>query len=81
MITANYTDLRRNLKTYLDTVVNDRNILIVHRPKNASVVVISLDEYNAMKKTEYIMSSPVMTERLRKSENNMKMGERTKIQS
>ena len=79
MRTANYTDLRNNLKSYLDGVVSNCEPLIIHRPENTSVVVISLDEYNAMKETEYLTSSPEMMKRLRKAEDNMNKGKGTKI--
>ena len=79
MRTANYTDLRNNLKSYLDSVINDSEPLIVHRPANTSVVVISLDEYNAIKETEYLISSPEMMKHLRNAENHMKAGKGTKI--
>ena len=79
MVTTNYTDLRKNLKTYLDAVVNDSDALVVHRPKNTSIVVISLDEYNAIKETEYIMSSSAMTERLKQAENSMIQNKGTQI--
>lgn len=58
MRTANYSELRNNLKYYLDGVINDSEPLLVHRAGNESVVVISLDEYNSIKETEYIMKSP-----------------------
>ena len=79
MRTANYTDLRNNLKSYLDSVVNNCEPLIIHRPENTSVVVISLDEYNAIKETEYLASSPEMMKRLRSAENNMNKGKGIKI--
>jgi len=79
MVTTNYTDLRKNLKTYLDAVVNDSDALVVHRPKNTSIVVISLDDYNAIKETEYIMSSSAMTERLKQAENSMIQNKGTQI--
>ena len=72
---ANYTDLRNNLKSYLDNVVNDCEPLIVHRSGNGSVVVISLDEYNAVRETAYIMSSPAMVRRIREGEKEMHEGE------
>lgn len=79
MRTANYSDLRNHLKSYLDSVVNDSEPLIVHRPGNNSVVVISLDEYNAIKETEYISSSPEMMKRIRKAEKDIKEGKGKEI--
>ena len=74
MQTANYTDLRKNLKVYLDGVVNNSEPLIVSRPSNASVVVIPLEEYNAIKETEYIMSSATMMRRIREAQEEMHEG-------
>lgn len=74
MRTANYTELRNNLKRYLDGVVNDSEPLLVHRAGNESVVIISLDEYNSIKETEYIMKSPAMMEVIREGEKEMKEG-------
>jgi len=54
MKTANYSELRSGLKSYLDTVVENNEPLIIHRPSNTSVVVISLEDYNAMIETAYI---------------------------
>ena len=58
MKTANYTDLRANLKGYIDSVIDDYDTVIVNRGNGKGVVMISLDEYNSLKETEYIMSSP-----------------------
>lgn len=74
MRTANYTELRNNLKSYLDGVVNDSEPLLVHRAGNESVVIISLDEYNSIKETEYIMKSSAMMEVIREGEKEMKEG-------
>jgi antitoxin YefM len=79
MKTANYTDLRSNLKSYLDKVIDDSEPLIIHRSDNHSVVVISLDEYNAIKETKYIASSPQMMKRLRNAESNMNSGKGVRI--
>ena len=79
MRTANYTDLRNNLKSYLDGVIDNSEPLIINRPKSTSVVVIPLDEYNAIKETEYLTSSPEMMKRLRSADNNMKSGKGIKI--
>ena len=51
MRTANYTDLRANLKGYIDSVIDDCETVIVNRGKGSGVVMISLDEYNSLKET------------------------------
>lgn len=81
MKTANYIDLRNNLKSYLDEVINNCEPLIVNRPGNTSVVVIPLDEYNSIKETEYIMSSPEMVHRINEAEKHMKAEIGIKINS
>lgn len=64
--------MRNNLKSYLDGVINDSEPLLVHRAGNDSVVVISLEEYNSIKETEYIMKSPAMMDIIRKGEKDIK---------
>lgn len=58
MRTANYTELRKNLKEHIDAVIADNDALIVDRGNNTGVVMISLEEYNSITETEYIMSNP-----------------------
>ncbi len=58
MRTANYTELRKNLKEYIDAVIADNDAIIVDRGKNTGVVMVSLEEYNSIMETEYIMSAP-----------------------
>ena len=79
MKTANYTELRTGLKTYLDTVVQNREPLIVHRSANNSVVIVSLDDYNALNETAYINSSIAMVERINKAEQNIYQKKGVKI--
>ena len=74
MRTANYSELRNKLKHYLDGVINDSEPLLVHRPGNESVVVMSLDEYNSIKETEYIMKSPAMMDAIRKGAEEIGKG-------
>ena len=57
MKTANYTDLRANLKGYIDSVIDDCDTVFINRGNGTGVVMISLEEYNSLKETEYIMSS------------------------
>lgn len=79
MRTANYTELRNRLKSYLDEVAEDCEPLLVHRSGNASVIIISLDEYNSIKETEYIMKSKAMMDIIKKGEEEMKTGGGTQV--
>ena len=55
MRVVNYTDLRVNLKKWLDIVVDDVEELIIKRKNNKDLVLISLDEYNSLKETSYLL--------------------------
>ena len=55
MKVVNYTNLRLNLKKWMDLVMNDLNKLIIKR-KNKDLALISLDEYNSLKETCYLLS-------------------------
>ena len=48
MITATYTDLRSNLKGFLDRVVKDSDNVIVNRGNGSAVVIMSLEEYESL---------------------------------
>lgn len=56
MRVVNYTELRLNLKKFLDLVVDDVQELIIKRKDNKDLVLISLDEYNSLKETQYLLS-------------------------
>jgi antitoxin YefM len=56
MKVVNYTDLRLNLKKWFDLVINDVEELVIKRKDNKDLVLISLDEYNALKETAYLLS-------------------------
>jgi antitoxin YefM len=79
MRTANYTDFRANLKDYIDSVIEDCDTVIINRGNDTGVVLISLEEYNSLKETEYIMSSPETLEAIRKGDDDIKNGRGTKI--
>jgi len=74
MKAVNYSELRNKLKANLDMVCEDQETLIIHRPGGKSVVMMSLDEYNSQKETEYLLSSPKNAERLLKAIKNIEDG-------
>ena len=46
MLAVNYTNLRENMKTYMDKVTDDYETMIVTRKDNRNVVMISEESYN-----------------------------------
>lgn len=64
MEVINFSEFRANLKKNLDGVFEDNDVLIVNRPRNENVVVLSLKEYNAMMETMHLMSSEANRKRL-----------------
>jgi antitoxin YefM len=74
MRTANFTDLRKNLKSYLDSIIDDSDTVIINRDGGSGVVIMSLDEYNSIRQTEYIMSSPETMKRIRQGARSIAEG-------
>ncbi len=50
MIAANFSNFRENLKSYCDRVTEQSETVIVTRKNEKNIVVISLDEWNALQK-------------------------------
>ena len=69
-----YTDLRQNMKTYMDRVIQDHDPLIITRKNNENVVLISVDEYNSLIETNYLLSNEANVEHLKKSIAQHKSG-------
>lgn len=57
MLVANVSDFRKDIKSYLDKVVKNFETLIINRGKDDNIVVISLDEYDALLATNHELSS------------------------
>ena len=75
MKTVNFTELRKNLRSYLDVVINDADTVVISRENGTAAVIISMDEYNAIKETEYIMQSPATMEAIRRAADELDRGE------
>jgi len=74
MITASYTDLRSNLKSYLDRVVKDSDNVVVNCGGGSTVVIMSMEEYESLMETAYIMSQPELFEAIRQGDEDVKNG-------
>ncbi len=62
-----FTDLRNNLASHLDKVEDDRDELIVLRQNHNPVVIVALSEWEGMKETLHLLSTPANAEHLLKS--------------
>ncbi|AYL98896.1 type II toxin-antitoxin system Phd/YefM family antitoxin [Mucilaginibacter celer] len=74
MDVLNYTDFRKNLAKSLDKVNDNAEIMIVSRSKGKNVVVMDLDEYNAIVETLHIVKSEGNRKRLQAAIDEMDSG-------
>lgn len=79
MIAANYSELRTDLKSYLDNVEDNNETLIVKRANGKGSVIISLAEYNSIMETLHLLSSQKNADRLHKSIKQMKAGKSVSV--
>ena len=59
-----YSAARANLASTMDRVCNDHEPLIITRNGEQSVVMLSLDDFQALEETAYLLRSPTNAKRL-----------------
>lgn len=64
---VSYSETRANLKAIMDRVVNDHMPIAITRQRGKPVVMVDLDDWNAMKETMYLLSTPNNARRLMES--------------
>ena len=74
MDVLNFTEFRKNLAKNLDRVTDDAEVVIVSRSKGKNVVVMDLDEYNAIAETLHIVKSEANRLRLQDAVDEMNKG-------
>ncbi len=67
MQAISYTQARSNFTATMNKVCDDHMPIIITRQNETPVVMMSLDDYNAIEETMYLMRSPKNAHRLRKS--------------
>lgn len=78
MKTISFSDARNNLKAVLDRVVDDADTTIITRRDSEDAVVMSLEYYNSLIETIYLLRSPANAEHLNKSIAQYKAGKAKK---
>ncbi len=57
MFIASVSDFRKDIKFYFDRVAKNLETLIINRGKGSGIVIMSLEEYNALTATNHELSS------------------------
>lgn len=57
MLAVNYTNLRDNMKAYMDRVSDDYETMIVTRKENKNIVLISEEMYNNIMENLHLMGN------------------------
>jgi antitoxin YefM len=77
MRTMTYSESRANYAETLNAVVDDREEVVITRAGHDPVVIVSLDDYESLKETAYLLRSPQNARRLLASIDRLEAGEGT----
>ena len=64
MKTMSYTESRARYAEVLNAVINDREEVVITRAGHEPVVIVSLEDYESLRETAYLMRSPTNARRL-----------------
>ncbi len=74
MDALSYTSARANLAATMDRVCSDHDPVLITRSKAPSVVLISLDDFNSLQETAYLLRSPANATRLYAAIDQLEVG-------
>lgn len=74
MTAISYTAARENLASTMDRVCNDHDPVIITRNREQAVVMLSLEDYEALQETAYLLRSPANAKRLIESVESLNQG-------
>ncbi|MGH3332945.1 MAG: type II toxin-antitoxin system Phd/YefM family antitoxin [Nocardioidaceae bacterium] len=74
MKTMTYSESRAKYAETLNSVVEDREEVIITRAGHDPVVIVSLDDYESLKETAYLLRSPENARRLLASIDRLEAG-------
>lgn len=77
MKTMSYTESRARYAEVLDGVANDREEVIITRAGHEPVVIVSLEDYESLRETAYLMRSPANARRLLDAMERLETGRGT----
>lgn len=74
MRTMTYSESRANYAETLNSVVDNREEVVITRAGHDPVVIVSLDDYESLKETAYLLRSPENARRLLASIERLESG-------
>jgi antitoxin YefM len=74
MNAISYTSARANLSSTMANVCNDHTPIIITRKSESPVVMMSLEDYNAMQESTYLLRSPANARNLLESIAELEVG-------
>jgi antitoxin YefM len=74
MNTITYSEARSKLADTMEKVCDDHAPMIITRKNSRSVVIMSLDDYQALEETAYLIRSPKNARRLLESIAQLESG-------
>lgn len=74
MLAVNYTNLRDNMKAYMDRVTDDFETMVITRKNNKNVVMLSEESYNNLMENAYIMGNKTNYDWLMESKAQLEKG-------
>jgi antitoxin YefM len=77
MKVISYSEARQDLANTMEAVCDDHAPVIITRQRARPVVMMSLEDYNSMEETTYLMRSPANAKRLSESIAAARRGELT----
>jgi antitoxin YefM len=78
MTAMTYTAARENLASTMDQVCSDHDPVIITRNRDQAVVMLSLDDYESLQETAYLLRSPANARRLLASIDSLNKGKKIK---
>ena len=77
MKSKTYTEAREKLSEMIEKVCEDHDPLIITKRRDKAVVMVSLEDYESMEETAYLLRSPRNTQRLLESIKELEQGKGT----
>lgn len=77
MKTMTYSSTRANFAAAIDSVLDDREEVVITRAGRAPVVLVALDDYESLKETAHLLQNPVNARRLLASIERLEAGDGT----